>query len=339
MVKKRMQHMNTKSRKYSSRLLALLGFLITLPGTVFACDPCALYNASLLQGHEQGAFTFGLSEQYTSFDRAATIQANDRRDGEFVRGYSTTQLSGTYDFSPRFGVQITVPFIGRNVDTLRDYREYDTQDGGLGDVSIVGNYALINKRSKDSQFLFSLTAGAKLATGDTGDLEPVVAEEEAADHIFLRHHSIGASSGGRALTEGTGSYDAIFGAGFLARKYRWLLLGHSQYTLRTEGDFDYEFADDFLWSIAPGRYLYLQDTFSVAAALAFSGEYKAEDELAGEEVTGSKISNLYLGPQLLMTLSQKTSMEFTWDFRTTGEDKDSTVVPDQRIRASLAYRF
>lgn len=306
-----------------------------------ACDPCSLYNVSRLQGLVPRTFTFSVSEQNTSFDRPEGTLPNSPKNGEIVRQFSTTQFSLAYDLDQEIGFQLTVPMIIRIFDQFSNYR-YDTKsDSGLGDISLLGRYSPLNYRKDNWSIVGGVTYGVKLPSGDTGTLGEVSKEINGTPHSapYLRHHSISTASGGRALTFGTGSIDYYLGGNLFTRYQRVLLLTDFQYTFRTEGSFDYTFADDIVWSVGPGYYLVLDHQDSLAARLALTGEFKGSDHLQGEKVAGSRISNLYVGPELLFTVTNAVSGQLALDMRATGEDPNSTVVPEMRIRAALAYRF
>lgn len=328
-------------RNYLSYFWVIVFVFFVEPAS--ACDPCALYNASRLQGHATDTFTLSVSEQYTDFDRAQDSKENSVKDGEFVRGFSTTQFGLAYDATERIGVQLTLPLVARKFDEIKQFRSSTESDAGLGDISLAGTYSFIDYKDQDWAVIAGFTGGVKFPTGDTGVLEDVSEEEETSDHLteqlVLKHHQIGTATGGRALTFGTGSYDYILGLNLLSRYQRYLLLSSAQHTLRTEGDFNYEFADDFLVSLGTGYYFLLDHEFTAAGLISLSGEFKGKDHLNGEIVNGSEVSNLYLGPEFLFSLNDKLGAQVSLDFRVTDEDGDSTVVPETRIRASVSYRF
>ena len=54
------------------------------------------------------------------------------------------------------------------------------------------------------------------------------------------------------MTLGLGSFDGLLGTGFYARWQRLFLTGTMQYAVRTEGDFGYQFANDWTWLGGPG---------------------------------------------------------------------------------------
>ena len=283
-----------------------------------------------------------MSEQLTEFDRPADQAPNSVRDGEFVREFSTTQFVFGYDMSDRFGLESTIPFIIREFDRVERFRTDHETDAGIGDVVLSGNYLPLDYRKADVLVLGGLTAGIKFPSGRTGTLERISTEEAGSiartEFQHLLHHVVGAS-GGRALTFGSGSLDFPFAAHFLGRFDRYLFLASAQYTVRTEGAFDYEFADDFLWSVGPGWYFVLGHEHTIAARVSLSGEDKGKDKLDGELVSGSAISNLYVGPELLFTVGSRMTGELGLEVRVTDDDPGSTIVPDFRIRGSVSYRF
>lgn len=320
------------------KVILFIFSLFSLTSSGSACDPCALYTASALEGHSKDSLTLSISEQYTDYSKSKETERYSQKSGEIVNGYSTTGFGVAYDFTERFGMHLTVPLIIRDVDTIKNYRSDRSTDSGLGDISLLGTYSFFEHRKSDWTILAGAYGGVKLPTGDSGVLEDI-AEEELTPDSSLKHHPIGSASNGRALTFGSGSYDFIGGLTFLARHNRLLFLSSAQYTIRTEGDFDYEFADDFLFSAGPGYYFALEHNYTVAGRLSLAGEYKGKDRFKNENVNGSAISNLYLGPQVFFTYDEHYAGEATVDFRVTDEDSVATVVPEWRIRAGLSYRF
>ena len=310
---------------------AVIGLLIASTPAL-ACDPCALYSATRLSGHKAGAFTLSLNEQFTNFDRAPGRERDSLQNGEVVRDYSTTQLALGYDITEQTGVQLSLPVISRRFDEYTNYRSSDESETGIGDAALTASFTPLADRNPGEAWVLGLFGGVKLPTGDAGSLE---SEEPSS---IARHHSIGGGSSGRALSLGSGSFDFPLGAYALARIDRAFVLASVQYTVRTEGDFDYEFADDTLWSAGPGWYVLLNDDYTLAARAVVSGESKGSDRHEGNLVDGSALSEIYAGPELIVTFGS-LSAEFGFDVRTTGVDDDAVAVPDYRIRVGLNYRF
>jgi hypothetical protein len=324
------------------RVVASVVLATTAPALNFAhaCDPCSVFNAARISGPIPQSFWASVSVQNTSFDKAKT--ATTSRSGEQVREFNTTQLGFNYDINERFGAQLSLPFIIRRFDRFSNYRSRTEHDSGIGDLVLLGRYTPLLHRGYEWSTMLGVSAGVKLPTGDTGAITDSVSTTRRGDtgnESRLRHHPVPIASGGRVLTFGTGSTDALLGVNSLTRYGRALFLVEAQYGIRTTGDFDYRFANDLIISGGPGYDLYRSDSDVVTARVPITGEFKAHDTLEGSPVFGSAISNTYVGPELLVSIGDRTSGLIAVDFRTSGEDPNAAIVPIYRLRASLAYRF
>jgi hypothetical protein len=191
----------------------------------------------------------------------------------------------------------------------------------------------------DYTLVTTVYGGLKLPTGDTGTLRDENATgDDSADGERAKHHPSPGAAGGRALVEGTGSVDVPFGVAFFGRFGRALFLGSAQYTIRTEGDFNYEFADDFVWEAGPGYYLANWHDQSLAGRVVLSGEHKPTDTLNGQLVEDSAVSNVFVGPQLLFSLAEGLTFDVRVDSRIS-KDNTSSIVPEYRLRSGVAWRF
>jgi hypothetical protein len=330
-------------KKYLSALLAPTAYIffnLLFPNIVIACDPCALYVASRVYGHEPKTLTLGVYEQYT--DLKENTSANLMRDGEIVKSFSTTQLFAAYDLNSRLSIQLNLPVIYRRFDKIEQFRRSSKSETGFGDISLIANYSPVVERELDRTIILGFTGGVKFPTGDTGSIESIKSSINSSEeplHHVLKHHPVSGASGGRILSLGTGSFDYILGANFFTRYEKLLFSGYTQYTIRTEGDFNYEFADDFLWSIGPGYFFKVEHDSSWALRLNLKGEHKGRDKFEGDKVNRSQFSNLYLGPQLLFTVSENISGEVSFDYAISNHTNDSLVDSRFKILAGVAYRF
>jgi hypothetical protein len=316
--------------------ICLSALSLCLVSSAFACYPCSLFNVSKLQGVESSKFSFSINDSYSSYDKAQDLDYKENRDGEFVRDYNLAQLGLSYGLSDAVSLDFYLPVINRNSDQVEGLRVSSEKDSGVGDM-ILGSSLDIYSPSGDNWFFKSTgILGIKLPTGDSGTLGSSINESSTQ----TRHHpASGSSASGRNLVFGTGSVDFIMGLGTFATYEKFLFLGTLQYTAKTEGDYDYKFADDFLWSAGSGYYLSIEDKHTLALAAILSGEQKSKDSIGSELVQGSQFSNLFLGPSLLITLQNRLGAELGFDFRVTGEDVDSVVVPEWRLKAQLSYNF
>lgn len=312
-----------------------LGFC-GLMSQALACDPCALFNASQLQSPKSGSLNLSLTNQLTHFNRIGSAPANS----QVIKNYNTTLLSASYDLTSDFSLQTVAPLITIDAETTSTNGSTDSirrnNSTEFGDVVLLANYSPINLREANSTFLFQVAAGVKLPTGDASDLK-YQRSQPSIDFQFTKHHPV-SSSGGRAITYGSGSVDYLIGLNSLYRYSRFLLLGYLQYVIRNEGAYGYEYHDDFIFQASPGYYLVADDSYSLALAASVTGEYKGIDTVAGRRVNESSLSNLYMGPNLLLTLASGLGAQIALDSRITDADV-GIIAPEWRSRVSLSYRF
>ena len=92
------------------------------------------------------------------------------------------------------------------------------------------------------------------------------------------------------LALGSGSVDGIVGGHVFLSWDRFFLSQSAQYAIRTEGAFEYQYANDLTWQGGPGWFVYLDHDVSVALQGTVSGETKGNDTFEGETPTSSAIS-------------------------------------------------
>ena len=141
------------------------------------------------------------------------------------------------------------------------------------------------------------------------------------------------------MTLGSGSYDGLVGTGFFTRWNRLFLTGAMQYAIRTEGDFGYQFANDWIWYGGPGVYLMLGHDCTLALQAIVSGESNGEDSINGVSTDDTALTIVYLGPQLNFTWSGRLSAQIGADLLVSIASSGQQIVPDYRIRAALTWRF
>src|SRR6266404_4822424 len=146
-------------------LSCLLG-LVFASGAM-ACDLCAVYSATEAQSGGGGLYG-GIAEQFTYFN---TLQSGGHavaNDGEYIDS-SVSQVFVGYGANRHFGLQLNVPVI---------YRAYGSDsggnhaEGGIGDVSLLGNLLLYEKLEENFTFTLRALGGIKFPTGDSNRLDP-----------------------------------------------------------------------------------------------------------------------------------------------------------------------
>lgn len=319
---------------------------------VAACDLCAVYTATIMPDHKPGVW-LGLGQQFTSFGTVRDGTGKEANPASEWMESSITQVAIGWSSGERWGMQLNIPLIARRYRRLDDDGGIDKGDEkGVGDATIVAHYDVLSDAYTRGVYVVRLLGGLKLATGDSDRLGAELAahSDDDHDHAEFRarrrgtvaadddHHESSAVHD-HDLALGSGSLDGLIGASALWTRDRFRMSAEIQYMLRTEGDFDYEYADDLTWALAPGLYLKLGHTYTLNVAARVSGEAKGTDTQAGERVADSGITAVYAGPRLTLTeglgLHFDTGVEFPLYQNTTALQ----LVPDYRVHLATSVRF
>lgn len=353
-----------------SRYLLFLVAMAFAADRARACDLCGCYTPQIEAMSQSELSAFGeplpagdshdrwLSRVYVAIAEQFTHFGTLQLDGEEVANptgqyldSSITQLVAGYSFNSRFALQINVPFIYRSFERPEGFAIDRGTESGLGDVSLLGKFLLFHHETgghrslnfdepknprrevHDPDFTVSalLIGGVKFPTGGTSRIKEEFNEVEVPGAPISGIH-------GHDLTLGTGSYDAIMGGQFSLREKSFFFQADTQFTLRGDGAHQYHFANDLSWSGGPGYYVVRNHTTIVGLQLACSGEHKDVDRFRGEAAEDTGITSVFLGPRLLVSHG-KISAELAAEFPVSIDNTALQVVPDYRLRASLALRF
>ena len=291
-------------------------------GQAVGCDLCAVYAATEAQGGGGGGFYGGVAEQFTYFN---TLQSSGRtvaNDGEYIDSLVSQAFVG-YNVNERLGVQFNLPVI---------YRAYGSDaggnhgEGGIGDASLIGNYLIYQKMDKDFTFNWTALGGIKFPTG-------------SAQHLNPNEPDFSTGIGGHDLTMGSGSYDGLIGTGVFARWKQLFLTANMQYTIRSAGAFDYQFANDLSWNGGPGVYLVLGHKYTLAGQFVVSGETKGQDTVHGVLTDDTAETIVYVGPQINFTWSNRLSAQVGADLPVSIHSTGDQLVPNYRTHTALTWRF
>jgi hypothetical protein len=287
---------------------------------VLACDLCAIYSATEAQGGGKGFYT-GIAEQFTRF---GTLQLDGRKeagDGQYIDSL-VWQIFAGYNFSKYVGAQLNLPVIYRayGSDAMHD------SVSGIGDASLVGYIRLYQKSVDNFAFTWTALGGIKFPTGDSSKLN-------------TPDSALPPGIGGHDITLGSGSFDGLAGTGFSTRWKKIFLDGQMQYSIRTEGDFQHQYANDWTWSGGPGFYLALEENHTIALQFNTSGESKGKDTFAGVPDNDSAETIVYVGPRISFTWSENLSAHVGADLPVSRENSGEQVVPDYRVYAAVTWRF
>jgi len=297
-----------------------------------ACDLCAIYTAAGARGEGRTGFGAGLAGQFTRF---GTLQLDGSEVPNPTDQYldsSITQAFVSYGFNDRIAVQLNVPYIHRSFQRPEGFATDKGTEAGTGDVSLLGRFQLWRKDTQDFAFNSHLLGGLKFPTGSSIRLKEELHESEVPGAPESGIH-------GHDLTLGSGSTDAVVGAEADFRYRRCFATASVQYAIRSEGDYDYRFANDLSWEAGPGIYLLLGHAYTVALQCMLTGEHKGTDTFQGNPAADTGLTSVYLGPRLTATWQDRLSAEIGADFPVTIRNTALQAVPDYRLRAALTWHF
>jgi hypothetical protein len=317
-----------------------------------ACDVCAVYTATE-QSESRTGPNLGLAVQYTHF---GTLKENGHEvpnpEGESLDSVITQVVLG-YQVTPRIGLQLNLPLIARQFVRVHDGRRERGNVSGPGDLTLLGNILVHSIVTESSVFRFSLLGGLELPTGDSEFLGEELEEAQLAGvrRLVPRHVDPDPPGGGGAVAHsesgvhghdlalGSGSVDGVVGGDLFWSWKRAFVTGTLHYTIRTEGDFEYRFANELTWAGGPGAYLLLSHDYSLALQARLSGETKGKDHQAGARLDDTAVTNLFVGPRLLFTWGTSLSAEAAIELPVVQHETERQIVADYRLRAAAIWRF
>ena len=303
-----------------------------LIGNVGACDLCNVYHAPLAHGLVEKGFHLAIAEQFTHF---GTLQEDGNEIPNPSDQYldsSITQIAAGYHFNDRLGLQFNLPVIYRSFRRTEGFAIDKDTESGIGDGSLVASYVVLRRDRTEWSFAWRVAGGVKFPTGNSDRLQEEENEVEIPGAPESGIH-------GHDLALGSGSFDGLVGTDAYGRWHRWFLTAGTQYAIRSEGDFHYQYANDLTWSGGPGYYLLYKEDLTFALQFNISGEWKEKDEFRGEKAEDTAITALYLGPLLSISWKSRISAEIGAAFPVVLENSAIQAVPDYRILAGLVWRF
>jgi hypothetical protein len=322
--------------------------LITSGLAARACDLCAVYNADAATGESSQGFSLTISEQFIPY-RTVQLDGDELPSStldDLFLDRSITHIVPTWNFSDRFGVSVNLPVIYQRfkqsqlIPTTPFIVTESDSEAGIGDLSLIGRVTVFRTQTSKVSFSINLLGGVKFPTGDTERIEDEVALTRLWEPIAGPGHSH--AVGGvhlRDLTFGSGSYDGIFGATVNTRWQRLFVNAQFQYYLRTEGESDYKFGDQWMVSGGPGIFLFLEKSFTLGLQALATYDKMDPDELSGARRPNTGMTAIYLGPQINASLGSRFSLYAGLDIPVEIDNKGLQNVPDYRFHGGVSIRF
>lgn len=321
---------------------------LTSAATTSACDSCGcelcepgtlgnIYKSALVGGSpfslsgigEQQAYVFaGVSEQYTAYHSFRDSGVKVPNPGNEYYDSSITQFILGYQFNERLSVQLNIPYVYRDYQRLVGATTEKNSLSGLGDVSLHVNYVAVRLQQEDWSFSWSVSAGVKFPTGSASFLDELV------DPSFP-----GSDIGGHDLALGSGSYDGSVGTSMNARWNRLFFSGDFEYAMRGTGHVHYRYANEMKWSGGPGFRLLQNEDYTLSLQLLATGEYKGLDTLDGVPDADTGITQLSLGPKIILALADGVVANIGVELPVIQHDTGLQAVADYRLKAGFMLRL
>ena len=311
-----------------------LSVCLFVAGTVSvpACDLCSVYNVNAAEGTRNTGLSLSIAEQFTHF---GTLQEDGRRVSNPTHQHLNSlnlQVVLGYTFNDWATVQFNAPFIYREFKRPEGFATDRGTESGLGDVSLLANFTPVRLEHMHSTFNWSVFGGVKFPTGDSDRIKEEFNEVEVPGAPESGIH-------GHDLALGSGSYDGVMGTALYARYRRGFFNASMSYSIRSEGDFRYRYANDLTWSGGPGAFLILKEDWTTSLQFVVSGEDKGLDNFRGMRADDTGITSVFLGPQVNVTWSDKLSAQVGVDLPVLRDNTALQAVPDYRLRGAVTWRF
>ena len=328
-------------RHGAASLLALLPIVTTTQ----ACETCAVYAGPNVPASAQNeSYTYQLNwfTRYARLDQRLDGSAREDRHGESIESL-IHQLSYSYQPSPSLRFQTTIPLLRRDMRRHTDQGLRSDHEAGAGDMSLLASYRIPMRRDTSGYAALTLVGGIKIPTGDSDRLSQHGHHDRHAHAGPPHHHTHNDHRFQSAISEhnvalGSGSWDWITGLRFDGAWGAWSADGGVLAYWRTEGDFDYEFADDLYVSAHVGRDLLRKDGNALNVRAGVQGEFRDADRRGGRSIDHTMLDAWYADAACSFTYASwlgEVGVEQALHQKSGG----ATLVPEQRFRFSIGIRL
>jgi hypothetical protein len=239
--------------------------------------PLGNINGSTGNVFKEGMFRVVLKDTYFEADTAYSgdDEVPDMKKRKLK--VNVAQLVARYGLGKGFDVRMMIPILNKKLGMTNPMngKSSEWSSDGIGDIAIIGRYALMNQMKGDPLF-FSIGAGVKLATGST-------------DETFKTPMGMKIIPG---MQNGSGSTDYILEAGVSKILPNSRIDASIAYKINGDGDNDYDFGNMLRWNIG---YSYAM-TRSLDLQLELDGIHRDKNSFKGNEIDSTGGDTIYLTP-------------------------------------------
>jgi hypothetical protein len=111
-----------------------------------------------------------------------------------------------------------------------------------------------------------------------------------------------------------------------------------QFTLRTEGSFQYRFANDLVWDAGPGYYIVRNRDTILGLQFVISGEHKGLDRFRGEPAEDTGVTSVFLGPRVVASRGRWSAQVWA-ELPALIDNTSLQAVPDYRLHGAISFQF
>jgi hypothetical protein len=226
-------------------------------------------------------------------------------------------------------------------------------------MSLLGSFVGFSDVTEEMVSRFTLLGGLKLPSGNSRRLaEELPGNPHSFDLRFgapfplprpgaiVPFHNPGGNPfavqtgiHGHDLALGSGSTDGIVGTQLFVSWRRLFLTASEQYMLRTEGSFDYTYANDFIWAGGPGAFVLVDHDYTLGVQAVVSGETKGNDTINGVKTNDTAVTELFVGPAFRFTWGTSLGAEIDAGIPVVENNTSLQIVPNYRLIGGLTWQF
>jgi hypothetical protein len=324
-------------------LSSIILTLTTVPA--WACDSCgcvycnpgslSTFETSGNTGNVDSFFFATVGWQFTDYGTLRSMPAGGASLNQYEDSSQTQFLLG-YQFNNSLNVQISIPYIYRwyQIDSGAGLVKGDVQ--GFGDTRVIANYIPLSKDTGDWKYSWRVSGGVKIPTGDPNLLSLESPNYAGTDALAAPTSAVG----GHDVALGSGSYDLIVGTGFSVEYQRWFMDADMDYQIRGTGYDGYRYANEVSLDAGPGYRIVDNSAYKLSLQLVAAGEHKGADTAQDQTTPDTSITQLMLGPRVLLTWGDKLTANLGLELPVMQEVGEGfQAVATYRLKGDLQFRF
>ena len=245
-------------------------------------------------------------------------------NGEYA-SHLTSQLSLALHPWKDIAFSIILPYTDRTQNTFADDGSglVHNENHGLGDMTAIGRYILLNDHKFADTRMLSLNAGVKFPTGSTS-------ARDANGDLLEPDYQLG-----------TGSWNTLLGTSFLLGFENFSIASNMTYAITGHGANNHTYGNNLNYDLT-GRYrVYPDDAedFSIFGTLGITGEARGHEILNGAIDPNSGGDVTYIAPGIQIFFMPGLSFEASYHFAVINALDGDQLGERYRIMSGVQWMF